>query len=236
MAVKRRRLTDANVAGLAPSGSRVYGLGHAPGGPRRAGAAVGASKLRVSPEGRGGRTQDHAGICGVDECREGARQVPRHRDRSAVRQNGERRGARVRGIRRGSGARASRQMQTVDAEDRSLDPESTPASGVRIVAPGSDHPDRREPLVRRVQPDRARRGQSRDEPASPNPEPRGPLRPSPDEPSPRHQAQSPSEAHTISVGRRDPPSSPRAGPPCRCTAVARTAGRHHPPAPAHRLP
>lgn len=80
MAMKRQRLTDAYVAKLTPADREYTVWDTRQTGPRRAGAAVGASKLHPTSEGRGRRTQDHAGICDVDERREGARQVFGHRD------------------------------------------------------------------------------------------------------------------------------------------------------------
>ena len=77
MAASRRRLTDANVAKLAPA-TREYTIWDT----RLAGLGV-----RVRPSGhrsfvycrKGERgAQDHPRFCGVDERRGGARQVPGH--------------------------------------------------------------------------------------------------------------------------------------------------------------
>ena len=115
-------------------------------------------------------------------------------------------------------------MQALDAKGRTLDLESAPVPAFGPM-----------PLDRITHASVTRwfdeysqtapgRGQSRLERASPNTQPRGPLRSSRHEPSPRHQAQPPSEAHPLSVARGSPPTSSRARPARhRATSYARQA-------------
>ena len=212
MAVKRRRLTDAYVARLAPAareytiwdtrhaglGVRVRPSGHRSFVYRRKGED-GARRITLAP----------AALTSVEEARAkclaietGARpgrpeggSVPTFADFAA-----------------GSGAGVLRPGQTVYAKDHGQGRRRALASGLRIVAFGPDHPGTRDPLVRRVQPNYAGRGQSGVEPSLPNPEPCDRLPASRYEPGPGHQAEPRREAQPLPVARGDRPPSPRVGP------------------------
>ena len=190
-------------------------MGYPPCWPRRAGPALGTPQLRLLPEGRGRRAQDDPRACGPDGRRGSARQVPHSGDRSTVRAAGTGSGTDVRGIRRKSGEIAARQTQAFGAEEREPGLAETLASGLRPVADGPDRSHECAPLVRRVQPDGAGRGQPSVGPAPPDTEPGRRVRASRHEPDQRHQAQSPPEAHPLPLARGDPAPSPRVRPPCR---------------------
>ena len=224
MAAKRQPSDRRQCRQAATRSPRVYGLGHAPRGPRGACPAFGSSKLRLLPHGRRRRAPDLAWASRLDERRGSSCQVPGHRDRSTFESQGGRRQSDIRRIRCRSGACLSRPMQTVDAEGRALGHEGPPAARFRLVAAGSHYPCPCDPLVRRVQPDRVRRGQSRVGTASPDTEPRGRVRPHPDKPDTGCEAEPPSEAHSLPVARRSPAPSPCAGPLRRHAAVASNAG------------
>ena len=186
-------------------------------------------------KGRERRSPDHAGVRSVDECRRCTPQMSRHRDRSTVRSKGARRGPDVRGFRRGCWVGVSRRMQAIDANLREPDPEGTPAAGLRLIAAEPDHPCRRDPLVRWVQPDRAGRRQSRAGPAPPDAEPCDHLRRPGNEPGPGHQAETPPEAHPLPVARGAPSPTLRVGRPWQCAVFTGAAGGHHPAPVADRL-
>ena len=124
MAAKRRRLTDANVAKLAPA-AREYTVWDT----RLAGFGVrvrpsGTPQLRVLPQGGGRRAQDHPRTCCAHRRRGSACTVPRNRNRAARRQAGTRAGPDLRRLRRRPSPGAARHMQAVDAKGRAPGPES----------------------------------------------------------------------------------------------------------------
>ena len=91
-------------------------------------------------------------------------------------------------------------------------------------------------MVRRLQPDSARRGEPCAPAASPDHESCRCQRPDRGQSGAGRQKKSPHETHPVSVDRGDRQASPSPGPAGGRTTLAHAAGRNHSPAPADRLP
>ena len=235
MAARRRRLTDANVAKLAPA-AREYTVGDT----RLAGLGV-----RVRPsghrsyvycwKGEGGSrriTLGPAALMGVEEARAKCLEME-----TTARSNGTERGAVPTFEDFCAGPVRARfdihKPSTRKSAGRVLAGKLLPAFGP-LPLDRIDHAG-----VHRWFDEYSQTapggGQQRAEAASQHTQPCGRLRASRHQPGQGHQTQSPSDAHPLPLARGNPPPSPRAGSAHRCAAVARAAGGHRPPAPAHRL-
>ena len=237
MAVRRRRLTDASVAKLAPA-DREYTVWDT----RQAGLGV-----RVRPSGHRSYVYFRKGEDGARRITLGSAlltSVEQARAECLAIETGARREKAesgtvpdVRGFRERSGAGVFRAIQAAIAKGRDSDSRHTPASGLRLASDGSDHPRRRDPLVRRIQPHGAGCRQSRVERVLPRDEPRRRLRPSPNESGTGREAKPPSQASPAFC-----PAKKSTAFTARWTAVperdrrARAASRHHPPPASDRLP
>ena len=198
MAAKRRRLTDANVARLAPA-AREYTVWDT----RHAGLGVrvrtsGHRSFVYCRKDENRATLGSTALMGVEQARSKCLALE-----TTVRSEATKRGAVPTFGDFCAGPVKARidsfKPSTRKCTRRVLSGRLLPAFGSLPARP--DHSRPHSPLVRRVQPDCTRRSQLGVERFPPDTEPGGRLWASRHEPGPWHQAEPPPEAHAIPVAR-----------------------------------